>query len=90
MSSSSSSGKIHSCASLSSTAIEGKNLRVLLLVDDSLTITQVIGRALRQRGYEVATANNGSAGLDRLMQGHATQDFDFVLMDLQIPVMVKF
>jgi DNA-binding NarL/FixJ family response regulator len=39
-------------------------------------------------GYKVTTANNGSAGLDRLVEGYAKGDFDIVLMDLQMPVMV--
>lgn len=64
------------------------NLRVLL-IDDSLTIIQVIGRVLRNKGFKVTTANNGSAGLDCLIQGYASKEFDFVLMDLQMPVMVS-
>jgi hypothetical protein len=59
------------------------------LVDDSLIITQVLCRALRQNGCEVTTASNGSVAFDRLVQGHATEKFDFVLMDLQMPVMVN-
>lgn len=62
------------------------NLHVML-IDDSLTIIKVAGRSLRQHGYHVTTANNGSAGLDRLIQGYALDEFDFVLMDLQMPVM---
>ena len=33
------------------------------------------------------TADNGSAGLDRLLKGYDSNDFDVVLMDLQMPVM---
>jgi hypothetical protein len=64
------------------------NLHVLL-IDDSITIIQVIGRVLRNKGFTVTTANNGSAGLDCLIQGFTTKKFDFVLMDLQMPVMVS-
>jgi hypothetical protein len=60
----------------------------VLLVDDSLIIIQVLSRTLRQSGCQVTTANNGSVAFDRLVQGHATEEFDFVLMDLQMPVMV--
>lgn len=58
-----------------------------LVVDDSPSILNVISRALTVKKYDVVTANNGSVGLDRLMKGHDQQDFDVVLMDLQMPVM---
>jgi CheY-like chemotaxis protein len=58
-----------------------------MLIDDSLTIIKVAGRSLRQNGYHVTTANNGSAGLDRLIEGYDSDEFHFVLMDLQMPVM---
>jgi CheY-like chemotaxis protein len=67
---------------------ESSNLHVML-IDDSMTIIQVVSRSLRKNGYQVTAAQNGSAGLDRLIQGYASQEFDFVLMDLQMPVMVK-
>lgn len=63
-----------------------QNLHVML-IDDSLTIIKVAGRSLRQNGYQVTTANNGSAGLDRLIEGYEKNEFHFVLMDLQMPVM---
>jgi CheY-like chemotaxis protein len=63
-----------------------QNLHVML-IDDSLTIIKVAGRSLRQNGYHVTTANNGSAGLDRLIEGYEKDEFHFVLMDLQMPVM---
>ena len=58
-----------------------------LVVDDSSSILKVLGRALKSRKFNVVTADNGSAGLDRLMKGYATGEFDVVLMDLQMPVM---
>ena len=58
-----------------------------LIVDDSLSILKVLCRALSNKKYSVETADNGSAGLDRMIKGYDTQDFDFVLMDLQMPVM---
>lgn len=39
-----------------------------------------------QAGFEVTTANNGSAGLDTLIEGYKTMEFDFVLIDLQVKV----
>jgi CheY-like chemotaxis protein len=59
----------------------------VLLVDDSPSIVKVVGRALRNKSYEVVTADNGSAGLDLLISGYAKRDFDVVLMDLQMPIM---
>lgn len=58
-----------------------------LVVDDSLSILKVLQRALTNKKYSVETADNGSAGLDRLIRGYNSQDFDVVLMDLQMPVM---
>lgn len=63
-----------------------KVLRILL-VDDSLTIIKVTARSLRSQGHEVETKSNGSAALDRLILGYPTNDFNLVLMDLQMPVM---
>ena len=64
------------------------NQRVrFLVVDDSPSILKVVSRALGNKKYDVETADNGSAGLDRLIKGYKTRDFDFVLMDLQMPVM---
>jgi len=76
------SARIPSCEEYS----EIQNLHVML-IDDSLTIIKVAGRSLRQNGYHVTTANNGSAGLDRLIEGYDSDEFHFVLMDLQMPVM---
>mmetsp|Transcript_35721 Transcript_35721/g.33855 ORF Transcript_35721/g.33855 Transcript_35721/m.33855 type:complete len:838 (+) Transcript_35721:304-2817(+) len=64
-----------------------KGVISVMLVDDSLTIIRVATRALRNKGYLVTTAHNGSAGLDRLIEGYEMFEFDFVLMDLQMPVM---
>ena len=58
-----------------------------LVVDDSPSILKVVSRALSNKKYDVKTADNGSAGLDRLIKGYKACDFDFVLMDLQMPVM---
>jgi CheY-like chemotaxis protein len=41
-----------------------------MLIYDSLTILNVVGRSLRNNGYNVTTANNGNVGLDRLIQGY--------------------
>jgi CheY-like chemotaxis protein len=77
-------------------------LRVLL-VDDSMAILKVTGRALEQAGHTVETASNGSRALDRLLKCFKSEgamemapsavcvkDFDFMLIDLQMPVMDGF
>jgi PAS domain S-box-containing protein len=57
-------------------------LRVLLAED--IPANQVlIRRILDKRGHHVDVASNGSDALDRLRQ----EDFDVVLMDVQMPVM---
>jgi two-component system, sensor histidine kinase and response regulator len=57
-------------------------LRVLLAEDNH--VNQIVARGLLQKmGHSVVTAKDGSEALDLL----ATQDFDLVLMDAQMPVM---
>jgi CheY-like chemotaxis protein len=77
---------IISCEEDSSIKMFHRSLNVML-IDDSLTILNVVSRSLRKNGYNFITASNGSAGLDRLIEGHEKDEFDFVLMDLQMPVM---
>ncbi|MDP3578924.1 response regulator [Methyloversatilis sp.] len=55
----------------------------VLLVDDNELNRQVGTELLAQFGLQVAVAEDGQAALDRLAQ----QDFDLVLMDMQMPVM---
>ena len=55
----------------------------VLLIDDSDDNRELISIFLRHDGAEVATADNGQAGLEAIHQ----KDFDVVLMDIQMPVM---
>jgi PAS domain S-box-containing protein len=58
-------------------------LRVLLVEDDE--VNMLCGeRLLRKVGHDVATARNGQEALETLQ---ARQDFDIVLMDIQMPVL---
>ena len=59
-------------------------LRVLA-VDDNRINLLVVGKALEQLGIQAETAGNGQQALDRLRAG--PNDFDAVLMDIQMPVM---
>ncbi|MHC1712886.1 MAG: ATP-binding protein [Solidesulfovibrio sp.] len=59
-----------------------KQLRILLAEDDAVNC--VMGRRMLEKsGHTVTTAGNGQEALQRL----AAQDFDVILMDVQMPVM---
>jgi PAS domain S-box-containing protein len=57
-------------------------IRVLLVEDDPVN-SYAAALLLRKHGMEVETADNGAEALNRL----AEKTFDFVLMDVQMPVM---
>lgn len=63
-------------------SIHNSLLRVLV-VDDGLVNQKLLSGLLERRHCEVIVANNGQEALDRL----ATESFDLVLMDVQMPVM---
>jgi CheY-like chemotaxis protein/anti-sigma regulatory factor (Ser/Thr protein kinase) len=58
------------------------DLRVLL-VDDSLDNQVLVGRFLKMAKADVKTASNGREAVEKALQ----EDFDVVLMDLQMPEM---
>ena len=55
----------------------------LLLVDDNEINQQVAAEILGQAGFRVSIASNGKEALERAI----SEDFDAVLMDIQMPVM---
>jgi two-component system, chemotaxis family, chemotaxis protein CheY len=55
-----------------------------LVIDDSTTMRRILGRMLRQIGFEVAEAGNGCEGLEQLRR---TADTDVVLVDWNMPEM---
>jgi CheY-like chemotaxis protein len=57
----------------------------LLLVEDNLVNQKVVMAILRKKGYQIDVANEGREALTKL-EGSA-QDYDVVLMDIQMPVM---
>jgi two-component system chemotaxis response regulator CheY len=59
------------------------SLRKILIVDDSVSIRQMIGFALRRGGYEVIEAEDGRDALNKL----AGVTVDLVLTDLNMPEM---
>jgi PAS domain S-box-containing protein len=64
------------------TATEGIRHKALFVEDDEASL-MAGQRMLEKSGYSVITANDGQEAL-RLLEG---QDFDFILMDIQMPVM---
>ncbi|MBI4402570.1 MAG: response regulator [Deltaproteobacteria bacterium] len=62
-----------------------KPLRILL-AEDVLDSQLVVERLLKKRGHRVVIANNGREALDNI----AREDFDVVLMDVQMPTMDGF
>ncbi|MDP1648305.1 MAG: response regulator transcription factor [Rubrivivax sp.] len=53
----------------------------LLLIDDDLRLTDMVGGYLRHNGFEVDTAGSLAAGRDRLRQ----ESYDALVLDLMLP-----
>ena len=56
-------------------------MKKVLVVDDSETIRQQVGRALEQAGFSVVEAGDGIEGLDRVSQ----HQFSMVILDVNMP-----
>ena len=63
-----------------------KNKGIILLAEDNIINQKVEKRMLKQLGYEVYVANDGSEALDLIEK----QSFNIVLMDCQMPIMDGF
>jgi two-component system chemotaxis response regulator CheY len=57
--------------------------KTALVVDDSLSIREMVAFTLKTAGFEVVQAGNGAEGLVKLDQGGA----EIVITDLNMPVM---
>jgi CheY-like chemotaxis protein len=57
---------------------------MILVVEDDTDVREAYQDVLAEAGYDVETAANGAAALDRLRGGDAP---DLVLLDLMMPVM---
>lgn len=55
----------------------------ILLVEDNEVNQLVAGRILKKAGFQVTVAANGRQAVDKV----TSEDFDLVLMDIQMPVM---
>ncbi len=58
----------------------------LLVVDDNKVNRMVLSRSLEQQGHIVETAENGREGLEKIR----SQEFDLVLLDIEMPEMNGF
>ncbi len=59
---------------------------LVMVVDDSLTMRKVLGRALEREGYQVITAKDGVDALQQLVE----QKPDIMLLDIEMPRMDGF
>lgn len=55
--------------------------RTVLVVDDSVTIRQMVSFTLKEAGFAVVEAGDGQEGLERL----ASQRIDLIVTDLNMP-----
>ncbi|MBN2844117.1 MAG: response regulator [Sedimentisphaerales bacterium] len=63
-------------------ALPGRTVRVLIADDDDVNLKLTI-KLLTKAGYDTDTAHNGQEAIEKLQQ----QNYDVVLMDMQMPVM---
>ena len=57
----------------------------LLLVEDNAVNQRVVLAMLRKKNYAIDVANNGQEALDKLER--ATEPYNVILMDVQMPVL---
>jgi CheY-like chemotaxis protein len=67
----------------SKAASEKKAFRRILLVEDDLTICEIMTALLRQHGWQVVSAKDGLMALQIWGNG----GYDLILMDLQMPLL---
>jgi len=73
----------HEALTLQAEVLESIRGSAILLVEDNIFSQQVGRELLEDAGATVCVANNGKEAIDLLLK----EDFDCVLMDLQMPVM---
>lgn len=60
-----------------------RDVKLALVVDDSVMQCKVLSVLLKEEGYDVVTANDGASGVAMYMQKQP----DLVLMDINMPIM---
>ncbi len=58
-------------------------MKKILIVDDSISMRQMVGFTLKQGGFDVVEAEHGKAALDQLGKSAV----DLIITDLNMPVM---
>lgn len=66
--------------------IPSRTTRLVMVVDDSLTVRKITSRMLAREGFEVATAKDGVDGLEQLQELSP----DLILLDIEMPRMDGF
>lgn len=61
--------------------IEEQQKGTIIVVDDEEAVRELLARALRKRGYEVATAANGWEALGKVSQ----EQYDVMFLDISMP-----
>ena len=56
----------------------------VIVIDDSLTVRQQVGLALRQAGFDVLEASDGDEGVELVAR---TEDLSMVICDVNMPRM---
>ena len=59
------------------------DFKKVLIVDDSITILEIVKKFIGNRNYEIITANNGVSGLKMAEQ----EKPDVILLDIMLPKM---
>ncbi|HEY6726954.1 MAG TPA: response regulator [Polyangiaceae bacterium] len=62
---------------------ENEKVRTILIVDDSDTVRNQVGRALKEAGFAVVGASDGIEGLREALHG----EFALILLDVSMPRM---
>jgi CheY-like chemotaxis protein len=62
---------------------DGNEMRRILIIDDQAHVRTAVSLALRAKGYDVVTAENGHAGLRAL----SASRFDVAIVDIFMPEM---
>ncbi len=65
---------------------QNNELNRVLLIEDNMINQKVAMSVLKKKGYEVSVAENGKVGFEKFQ----ANTFDFILMDIMMPVMDGF
>ncbi len=65
---------------------EKQNIKDILVVDDDPTLTVMISKCLKDKGYEVTAVTEAVEGLELAMK----EKFDLIILDVMMPVINGF